>query len=718
MMMNEVFRLFGRIAIDSNEAEQSLDRTRTKANKLATTMNTAFTKIGRGAAVCGRAMVTGLAAGAAAMGALVVKSLDFAGQLEQNMGGTEKVFGIWAQRMKMYGEDAYKSMGLSQSDYLATANKMGAIFQGMGFDASDSALMTVNAMQRAADVASIMGISTEDAMEAVIGMAKGNFTMMDNLGVAMNDTALQAYALEKGITKSVSSMSTAEKIGLAYQMFMEETAYATGNFRKETNTLAGSLAVAKGAWQNFLSGTLTQTSMDNMVQAFVNVADVVINNLNTLLPKLTKGLTMLIQRLTPYIPQMLQAVLPGLIEGGVMLISALALALPDILEIIIDELPFLMEQLALAAEKVFPVLLETAGLLFSMLAQQLPLWFAGIGQAISAWWNGGQGLLDLLKGAIEWTLPLFGMPETGDAVAKIEAWWNEHIQPHIDVISENLATIGSGMQSIWAMLFPNEIDQVVADAIASAVSFLESISTLIADVTTWATENTELLNILKGALSIFLFLVKPDWAVAAFIITNWNTLVELGDKIIADVDTFFSVTVPEWWKKQWEDIGKWWNDNIVTPINNAIEAIKEFLGLNAQVDNTPTHGQAAGVNMGNSTSSSSGSAHMVDEKAFGMNDMGMNGTGIRGFATGLDFVPRDNYVARLHYGETVLNKEAAAAWRSGHAFGIDYDRLAEAISQHPVAINVDSKTVGVVLAREMSKAIGNRNIQTLMGMGG
>ena len=43
---------------------------------------------------------------------------------------------------------------------------------------------------RAADVASIMGIDV-DAVEAVAGAAKGNFTMMDNLGVAINDTSLK-----------------------------------------------------------------------------------------------------------------------------------------------------------------------------------------------------------------------------------------------------------------------------------------------------------------------------------------------------------------------------------------------------------------------------------------------------------------------------------------------------------------------------------------------
>ena len=44
-----------------------------------------------------------------------------------------------------------------------------------------------------------MGIDMSSAMEAVTGAAKGNFTMMDNLGVAMNATNIQAYALAKGL---------------------------------------------------------------------------------------------------------------------------------------------------------------------------------------------------------------------------------------------------------------------------------------------------------------------------------------------------------------------------------------------------------------------------------------------------------------------------------------------------------------------------------------
>ena len=137
-----------------------------------------------------------VAAGAAAIkiGKEVIQQF---GELEQNLGGSEAVFGDYANSIQKTGEEAYKNLGVSQSDYLATANKMGALFQGSGVDQQKSLELTEKAMQRAADMASVMGIDMQTALDSVAGAAKGNFTMMDNLGVAMNATNIEAYALAK-----------------------------------------------------------------------------------------------------------------------------------------------------------------------------------------------------------------------------------------------------------------------------------------------------------------------------------------------------------------------------------------------------------------------------------------------------------------------------------------------------------------------------------------
>lgn len=191
-----------------------------------------------------------LASGLSALGfgAMKKNAISLAGDLQQNIGGSESVFKNYAGRIQKTAETAASSLGLSQSKYLATATKMGALFQGSGFSVAQSADMVTQSMQRASDVASIMGISVDSAMEAVAGMAKGNFTMMDNLGVAINDTNLQIYAQEKGLGKLET---TQQKVNAAMQMFLDKSDYAAGNYAKENDTYSGALATFKAELENF-----------------------------------------------------------------------------------------------------------------------------------------------------------------------------------------------------------------------------------------------------------------------------------------------------------------------------------------------------------------------------------------------------------------------------------------------------------------------------------
>lgn len=191
-----------------------------------------------------------LASGLSALGigAMIKKAINLAGDLEQNIGGSASVFKNYADTIQRTAETAASSLGLSQSKYLATATKMGALFQGSGFSVAQSADMVTQSMQRASDVASIMGISVDSAMEAVAGMAKGNFTMMDNLGVAINDTNLQIYAQEKGLGKL---STTQQKVNAAMQMFLDKSEYAAGNYAKENDTYSGALTTFKAELEDF-----------------------------------------------------------------------------------------------------------------------------------------------------------------------------------------------------------------------------------------------------------------------------------------------------------------------------------------------------------------------------------------------------------------------------------------------------------------------------------
>ena len=116
---------------------------------------------------------------AAGIGKVIGSALNAGGEFEQNLGGTEAVFGSFATKIQGTARTAYKNMGLSASDYMATANKMGSLFQGSGIKQQKALDLTSSAMQRAADVASVMGVDTSMAMESIAGAAKGNYTMIN-----------------------------------------------------------------------------------------------------------------------------------------------------------------------------------------------------------------------------------------------------------------------------------------------------------------------------------------------------------------------------------------------------------------------------------------------------------------------------------------------------------------------------------------------------------
>ena len=68
--------------------------------------------------------------------------------------------------------------------------------------------------------------------------------------------------------------------------------------------------------------------------------------------------------------------------------------------------------------------------------------------------------------------------------------------------------------------------------------------------------------------------------------------------------------------------------------------------------------------------------------------------------------------------EAVSAIAASRRQAQDYAPAIDYDRIAESASQRPVVVYVDKKAAATLLTRDMDTAIGNRNIQQLVSMGG
>lgn len=305
----------------------------------------------KGVGVAMGAVAAATAAAAIKLAKDVVKQF---GELEQNLGGSEAVFGEYAQSIQQTGEEAYRNLGVSQSQYLATANKMGALFQGSGIEQQKSLELTEKAMQRAADMASVMGIDMQQALDSVAGAAKGNFTMMDNLGVAMNATNIEAYALAKGLEFTWETATQAEKAEMAMQMFFDSTEQYAGNFAKEsTQTITGSLGLLKASISSFTAG-LGNANADmanltgNMIDAFQSVVKNVVPvlaNITNALPEATSGV---LESIGEFLPDLLETVteifeevLETLLKLFPSLMPVMATAIKTISNAIVRNIPLL-----------------------------------------------------------------------------------------------------------------------------------------------------------------------------------------------------------------------------------------------------------------------------------------------------------------------------------------------------------------------------------------
>ena len=247
----------------------------------------------------------------------VKESVAGFGELEQNLGGSAAVFGSYADAVVEKSKEAYKNMGVAQSEYLATANKMGSLFQGSGLSQQRSLELTTKAMQRATDVASVMGIDTSQALESIAGAAKGNFTMMDNLGVAMNATTLQAYAAGKGINFVWNKASNAEKAELAMQMFFEKTEQYAGNFAREAeSTLTGSIGMAKSALQTLKENLgNSEADLKPMIMNLLNSVKAVVRNAAPVVQNVTNAILEQTPSLLNAGAQMVNSLLDGLVSN-------------------------------------------------------------------------------------------------------------------------------------------------------------------------------------------------------------------------------------------------------------------------------------------------------------------------------------------------------------------------------------------------------------------
>lgn len=428
-------------------------------------------------------------------------------EYEQLVGGVETLFGASADRLMGYAERAYMTAGMSANQYMQIATSFSAsLLQSLGGDTAKAADYADMAMQDMADNANKMGTSIDLIQQSYQSFARGNYTMLDNLKLGFGGTKSEMERLlqtaneinaEQGIMTNYSIENFADIVE-AIHVVQNEMGITGTTMKEASETITGSLMMARAAWSNLVTGIADDNAdFNQLIDNFVESAGIAAGNLLPRIEVALVGVGKLIEELFPVImdriPSIITDTLPSLFASAgnivMTLIDGIIANAPMILETAIEivitlangiaeALPELVPEIAnlilyiaetLTKPETLSALFDAALAIVVALAQGL---IASIPTLLKASGNLMKGMINAVKSAIG------SMVSVGASL--VEGLWRG-VSNKIGWVTQKMA--GFGKQVIKALknffgihspstVMRDEIGKFLAEGVA--VGFMEN----------------------------------------------------------------------------------------------------------------------------------------------------------------------------------------------------------------------------------------------------
>lgn len=136
-----------------------------------------------------------------------------------------------------WAKNAISQFGIAEGAAKHYAGVLSSMFQASGIARRTAGEMSMDLVGIAADLSSFYNIDTETAYQKIKSGMAGMVRPLRDLGIDLSVASLQQYALNQGITKSVSAMTQAEKVMLRYNYLLEVTGQQQGDFKQTADKL-------------------------------------------------------------------------------------------------------------------------------------------------------------------------------------------------------------------------------------------------------------------------------------------------------------------------------------------------------------------------------------------------------------------------------------------------------------------------------------------------
>lgn len=190
------------------------------------------------------------AAGAIGVGSFISGTVTAAADLEQSVGAINAIFQDSAGQMLDWSENAAMSVGLAQNEYNELGTIIGAQLANAGVAMDELAPKTDELITLGADLASMFGGTTSDAVGAISAALRGERDTIERYGITLTDAAVRAKAAELGFSAVGGALSAEANQAATVALLMEQAGAAHGNFAREGGTVAQNLQILGALWSD------------------------------------------------------------------------------------------------------------------------------------------------------------------------------------------------------------------------------------------------------------------------------------------------------------------------------------------------------------------------------------------------------------------------------------------------------------------------------------
>lgn len=254
----------------------------------------------------------------AALTGVVAASVKSYAELEKAEQGSKQLFGKSFDIVKKNAASAYKSMGLSATQYYDQVNTYAVgLKNSLKGDTKKAAELANGILIAQADIVAATGANIDTVQNAFSAVMRGNYTMLDNLRLGIKGSKQGM----KEVINKVNAWNKAHGKATHYQMenyadmekalvdYVKMVGIAGTAQDQMAATISGSLTQMKAAWSNFLNGTGGAEELAETVLKFI---ENILKAVRRLMPSLLDGLHNTLINLMPDLVDILVKDVPKL----------------------------------------------------------------------------------------------------------------------------------------------------------------------------------------------------------------------------------------------------------------------------------------------------------------------------------------------------------------------------------------------------------------------